>query len=186
MMAALKITRDELLALNPCDGDARLALFGPRKSLTAAQALKAGVSIRDVLRAAEQKGRKDLCVRFALLAAQRIALFDKSGTAQPCLDAANTYAADPSAANLSALRKKYAAVRAANAAANAAVRAAVVVPDGLYSFSATAAAEAAATTSAAANFCSAAANAADFAVIAAADRQAEREAQKALLIEVLS
>lgn len=47
-MTALRITREELLALHPCDPDRKLALFGKRKSLTARQALAAGVSIENV------------------------------------------------------------------------------------------------------------------------------------------
>lgn len=140
-MPALSITRDELLAFNPCGGADRLALFGRRKSLTAAQALKAGASVRDVLWVVGRMGRKDLCVRFALAAAQRVAHLDRTGTAQPCLDAAGAYVADPSEPNLTTLRN----VRSAAAYAAAAAAAAY-----------------------------------------AAARKEEIEAQKALLIEVLS
>lgn len=39
-MTRVTLTRDQLVALEPCDLDSRLALFGRRKSMTAVQALR--------------------------------------------------------------------------------------------------------------------------------------------------
>ena len=67
----ITVTRDELRAMNPCDVDSRMKLFGRRKRLSAAQAMEAGASVRDILWVAYRLGRKDLCVKFALACAQR-------------------------------------------------------------------------------------------------------------------
>ena len=110
----LKITLKELLALKPCFPKERKALFGRRKTMDVATALKRGATIHDILWAAAKVGRRDLCIKFALACAVRAEKFDKTGTAKSCNDATAAYVADPSPANLETLRGKR---QAANAAA---------------------------------------------------------------------
>lgn len=111
----LSITLDALLALGPCDAESRSTQFGRRKTMTAAQALKAGASVRDILWVAARMGRKDLCVRFALACARRVAHLSKDPRTQAALDAAQTWLGDPSEENRTAARRAYA--DAADAAA---------------------------------------------------------------------
>ena len=118
-MEILKITREELIALKPCSIEDRLKLFGRRKSLTASAALVAGASIRDILWVAERMGRKDLCVRFALACAQRVAYLNPDPGVQIALDATEAWLVDPSEANRKAARTAAAAVYAAASAAYA-------------------------------------------------------------------
>ena len=113
-MAAITLTREQLIALDPCDMDERLKLFGRRKSMNAAQALKAGASIEDLLWVAGKLGRKDLCVRFALACAQRVAHLNPDPRAQAALDATAAWIADPSEENEDAAGD---AARAADGAA---------------------------------------------------------------------
>ena len=110
----LKITLSELLALKPCNPESRKALFGRRKTMGVATALKRGATIHDILWAAAKVGRRDLCIKFALTCAVRAEKFDKTGTSKSCNDATAAYVADPSPANLETLRGKR---QAANAAA---------------------------------------------------------------------
>lgn len=93
------ITRDQLIALNPCGLDDRLKLFGRRKSMTVKQALAAGASIDGVLWVAGALGLKDECARFAVKCAERVVHLDASGTARPCIASTMAYLADPSAEN---------------------------------------------------------------------------------------
>ena len=151
------VTRDQLTAMNPCDLDKRLAWFGRRKALDVRTALAAGATVRDVLWVAQRLGHRDLCARFALLAAQRATVHTTDPRPQACLDAANAYVSEPSDANLVTLRKARAAAADATAYASYAADAA--------------------------DAADAAAYAADAAAYAA--QKAEIEAQHVLLIEVL-
>jgi len=162
----ITLTPEQLAAMEPCGLTDRLAMFGRRKSMGVKQALAAGATVRDILWVAGRLGLKDKCVRFALLAAQRAVRPDSDPRVQACLDAVNSYVADPTATNLKELQ----AARSAAAAVAAATVAAAAY----------AAADAATTTAAVA----AAAAAAYAAVAAAAARKQEIEAQHALLVEV--
>ena len=115
----LKITLSELLALKPCFPKERKALFGRRKTMDVATALKRGATIHDILWAAAKVGRRDLCIKFALACAVRAEKFDKTGTSKSCNDATAAYIADPSPANLETLRGKRQAANAAAYATNA-------------------------------------------------------------------
>src|ERR1700744_5327292 len=95
----LKISQDELRALKPCNVDERIKLFGRRKPLNVAQAFKAGVSIRDVLWVLGRSGRKDLCVRFALESAQRVAHHSSDPRTQKALDATKAWLDNPTEVN---------------------------------------------------------------------------------------
>lgn len=114
----LRITKDELLALKPCNPDARLKMFGRRKTMDVAAALAKGASIRDVLWVVSRLGRKDLCIAFALACAVHVEKFDRTGTAKACNDAFAIWIKDPSSDNMSVLRtKRHAAYYAYYAAA---------------------------------------------------------------------
>jgi len=207
------LTKDALIAMKPCDLSDRIALFGKRQELTARQAFKAGASIRDLLWVAGKLGRKEECARFALACAQRVAKYDKSGTAQPCIDAANAYVADPSEVNLQlswkarcAAAATYAdaaatAYAAADAAADAATYAAADAADAAAyaadadataaaaayaadAAAAYAAADAAADAAAAAYAADAAADADAAAATYAAVRAKEIKAQQALFVKI--
>ena len=114
-MAAIALTPAEVAALRPCSD--RSHLFGRRKKMNARQALEAGASIADLLWVADKLGRKDLCVRFALACAQRVAHMNPDPHVQAALDATARWLDDPTPEN-------YAARAAARAAAGAAARAA--------------------------------------------------------------
>ena len=114
-MAAIALTPAEVAALRPCSD--RSHLFGRRKKMNARQALEAGASIADLLWVADKLGRKDLCVRFALACAQRVAHMNPDPRVQAALDATARWLDDPTPEN-------YAARAAARAAAGAAARAA--------------------------------------------------------------
>ena len=188
----LSINKTDLLALKPCDPAQRAALFGRRKSLTAAQAFEAGATIRDVLWVLGKLGRKDLCIEFALQCAQRVAPLDKRGTAQPCIDATRAYVAEPTEENLAALRHRRAAAAddaadaayAAAAAAAAADDAADAAYDAAYAYAAAAYAADAAYAYAAAAAAYAAYAAADAADAYAGARCREIEEQKKILIAI--
>ena len=171
----IAVTPDQLAAMQPCNLDRRLALFGRRKSLNAKQALKAGVSIRDILWVAGRLGHKDKIVRFALLVAQRAARFTSDPRVQASLDATEAYIADPSPVNLEALRV---ARRAASAYAYAADAADAAYAAAYASYAYAYAADAA---YAAAYAAYAGAYAGDAAYAA---RQDEVKAQEAILIEI--
>ena len=117
---SITVTKDQLAAMDPCDLDKRLALFGRRKAMNAKQAFAAGASIRDLLWVARRLGRKDLCIKFALACAQRVEHLNKSGKAKACNDATAAYLAEPSSDNLNKLRiARRNAADAADAAAYA-------------------------------------------------------------------
>lgn len=121
----IKLTYAQLAALQPCALESRKTLFGKRKTLTAAQALAAGASIPDLLWVAGRLGRKDLCVKFALACAQRVAHHNTDPRVQAALDATAAWIADPSeenrqATDATARAAWAAATRAADAAAWAA------------------------------------------------------------------
>lgn len=71
-MPAIKITRAELAALEPCYLYERLQLFGRRKYLTASQALEAGATIEDILWVAGRLGLGVKCVEFAEACVKRV------------------------------------------------------------------------------------------------------------------
>jgi hypothetical protein len=182
-MTATSITLAELLALDPCDPHARKKLFGHRKSMTAKQALKAGVPIEDILWVASRLGRNDLCVRLALLCAQRVSHLNPDPRVHAALDATAAWLADPSEENRDAAG---AAAWAAEAAAEAA---ALAAEDAAWA--AWAAREAAKTAWAARDAAWEAAWAARAARAAAREAAgdagaAELEAQKLILIEVFA
>ena len=117
--ADLKLTREALIALDPCDVDQRLKLFGRRKSMNVAQAMKAGASVADILWVAERIGRKDLCIRFALACAQRVAYLNPDPRVQAALDATAAWMDDPTSQRAAA---RAAAGEAARDAAREAAR----------------------------------------------------------------
>lgn len=61
----IKITKAQLAAMEPCDLDSRLAMFGSQASLTVPQAFKAGFTISDLCWVAGQLGMTDKLVEFA-------------------------------------------------------------------------------------------------------------------------
>jgi hypothetical protein len=185
-----KLTPTKLLALNPCDADKRLALFGKHKSLTAIQALKAGFSISNILWVAGKLDRKDLCVRYALAVAKRVAHLNPDPRVQAALDATQAWLDNPSnaaytaytaytaAADAAATDAAYTAYTARSAAAYAATYAADA---------ATYAARSAARSADAADAAYAATYAADAATYAAtyADaRTTEEEEQRKLFLTI--
>jgi hypothetical protein len=92
---ALTITKETLASFQPCDLDKRLAMFGRRKSLNVAQAVAAGATVDDILWVAGRMGRADLCVRFALLCAQKTAHLNSDPRVQAALDATAAWLANP-------------------------------------------------------------------------------------------
>lgn len=175
MTKPVSITRDDLIAMNPCDLEQRLALFGRRKSLNARQALGAGASVSDLLWVAGQLGLKAQLVTFALRAAERVAHLNPDPRVGAALETARRWLADPSEKNR----------RAADTSAAAARHVAAFRPacDAAY-----AAAYAASATSAIA--ASAASALATLAAVYAASASAhayidgEREIQKAIFLEI--
>jgi len=165
MTDTIKLTRDQVVALGPCSED-RIPNFGRRKSMSAAQALEAGATIDDLLWVAGQLGRKDLCVKFALACAQRVAHLNPDPRVPAAIDAAAAWVADPSEENRAAARAAGDAARAAGDAWAAAWAA------GAADGAAGAAGDAA----------WAAGDAARAAARAAGD--AEREAQRAIFLEI--
>jgi len=124
----IRLSREELTALDPCDQAHRLALFGRRKYLTARLALEAGATVSDLLWVAGRLGRKDLCVKFALACAQRTAHLNPDPRVQAALDATAAWLANPcedtQSAASSASSARSAALAAASSASSAALAAA--------------------------------------------------------------
>jgi hypothetical protein len=183
------ITRDQLAAMKPCDLDKRLALFGKRKSLTVAQALKAGATVRDILWVAGRLGLKAECAAFALACARRVETHATDPRVKACNDANAAYQANPTQANLTALQAARSATATATAYATytatytaAAAAAYATYTAAAYAAAATAAAAAYAAAATAAAATAAAATAAAYA--AAATRQAELAKQRAHLIKL--
>ena len=164
---AIRLTRAQVVALNPCSEN-HIPDFGRRKSMTASQALDAGTTIPNLLWVAGRLGRKDLCVRFALACAQRVAHLNPDARVQAALDATAAWLADPTDRNRAAAED---AAFAARAAAWAAAWAARV----------SAAASAAEYAAWAADTAARAARAAEDAEDA---EDAEREAQRAIFKEI--
>jgi hypothetical protein len=178
----ISITRDQLAAMNPCDAESRLKMFGRRKTMNVKQALAAGATISDILWVAGQLGLKRQSVQFALACAQRVAHLNTDPRVQKALGATQLWLdADTDAAG-DAARAAWAASWATEAAGDAA-RAAEAAGDASW------AAEAAGDAARAASW---ATEAAAWAAWAARDAawdaawDAEIEAQKALLIEIFS
>jgi hypothetical protein len=180
------ITRDQLAAMKPCDLDKRLALFGKRKSLTVAQALKAGATVRDILWVAGRLGLKAECAAFALACARRVETHATDPRVKACNDANAAYQANPTQANLTALQAARSATATATAYATYTATytaAAYATYTATYTAAYTAAAAyatAAYTAAAAATAAAAYATATD----AAATRQAELAKQRAHLIKL--
>lgn len=123
------ITVEELKALNPCALDERLKLFGRRKRLTVAQALKAGATVSDVLWVAGRMGHKAECVRFAVACAESVSHLNPDPRVRAAIDAAKAWIDSPTeenakAASYAAFDTAYAAPCAATYAARAATYAA--------------------------------------------------------------
>ena len=112
---AIRLTRAQVVALGPCS-ESRIPKFGRRKTMTASQALDAGASVDDLLWVAGRLGRKDLCVRFALACAQRVAHLNPDARVQAALDATASWLADPTEENRAAAWAAAWAARAARAA----------------------------------------------------------------------
>jgi hypothetical protein len=120
----IKLTRDQVKALRPCS-DSHIPDFGRRKAMTAAQALAAGATIEDLLWVADKLGREDLCARFGLECAQRVAYLNSDPRVQAALDATQAWLDNPGPETAAARAAAWAAARAAaRAAAWAAARAA--------------------------------------------------------------
>jgi hypothetical protein len=167
----IRLSYEQVKALRPCSLD-KIPEFGTRKTMTAKQALKAGVSVDDLLWVASKVGRRDLCVRFALACAQRIAHLNTDPRVQKALDATQAWLNNPcletaNAAAYAANAAKAAAYAAAYAAYAAAVSAAYAAKAAKAAYAAYAAAYAAADAAA-----YAAADAAAYAAKAAADAAA--------------
>lgn len=121
----IRITKNELMAMKPCNPESRSTLFGRHKYMDVRLALKAGVSISDILWVAGRFGHQALCIEFALTCAQRVAANDPTGAARRCIDATRAYAADPSTANLKFMKSaRSAAAWSESAAARSAARSA--------------------------------------------------------------
>ena len=173
----------ELSAMAPCRLGERRSWFGTsgRKRLNVVQALNAGASFEDILWVAMKLGRKDLCVRFALLCAQRTVYLNSAPSVQKALDATQKWLDNPSD------KTAYAAYAAAYAAyaANAAYAAAYAANAAAY------AANAAYAAAYAVNAASNAAYAADYAVNAAnvaanTAKTKEKAEQRKILIQIMS
>jgi hypothetical protein len=187
----ITLTLAQLEALNPCDFEGRKALYGRKRSLSAVQALEAGASISDLLWVAGRLGRKDLCVRFALLCAQRVAHLNSDPRVQAAIDAGFAWLNSPMGA---AARAAWAAVGATDAAMGAAWAAVGAADAADAARAADAAARAARAADAAwaavgaadaADATDAAVGAADAAVGAAgAAGAAEQKAQRQIFLEV--
>ena len=112
-----KVTKEQLIAMRPCNLNKHIALFNKHKELSAGQAFAAGASIRDLLWVAGRLGRKELCVKFALACAVRAGHFTKDRRVHDCLKATQAYIDAPTNVNLDTLKV---ARRNADAAAYAA------------------------------------------------------------------
>ena len=173
---AIRLTRAQVVALGPCS-ESRIPKFGRRKTMTASQALDAGASVDDLLWVAGRLGRKDLCVRFALACAQRVAHLNPDARVQAALDATASWLADPTEENRAAAWAAAWAARAARAAWDASNAAAWAAGDAAWA--ARAARAAASNAWDAAWDARAASNAGAGAAVAA-----EREAQRAIFKEI--
>jgi len=169
----LRLTKDALIALKPCDLDDRLRLFGQRKSMTARQALDAGATVGDLLWVLGAVGRKDLCVRFALGCAQAVAHLSTDPRVEAALAATQAWLDDPSENNRLAAAAAAAAAAYAYAYADADAYAARSAADAYAYADADAYAAVAAAAAADAAAAAAAAAAADAAAAAAAAAQRE-------------
>lgn len=119
----LSLTFAELETFGPCNLEARRAWFKGRKRLTVRTALRARATAEDILWVAGQLGRKDLCVKFALLCAQRVAHLNPDPRVQAALDATQAWLDAPTEANADAAKAANAAAWAADAASWAAEKA---------------------------------------------------------------
>lgn len=142
----LQITRKELLALRPCNAESRAALFvDDATPLTMQEALDKGVLIPDLLWVAARLGRVDLCVRFALACASRVAYLNTDPCVQAALDATQAWLDNPCQETAdAAARAAYVARAATRAATRAAARAARAAARAAYAAYAADAADAAA------------------------------------------
>ncbi len=164
------ITRDQLIAMRPCNPNTHLARFGKRKSMTIRQAFNSGATIKDLLWVAGQLGRKDLCVKFALACAVRAGRFTKDQRVHDCLAATQTYIDNSSKMNLAALTVARRKIVHGTYAAYAAYTAYTAAYAAYATYAAAAVADAAA----------------DAATTTYTERQKEIKAQKALFIKIFS
>lgn len=176
----ISITRDELVALEPCDLEQRLALFGRRKSLTAKQAFAAGATISDLRWVAGRLGHKTLLVKFALACAQRTAHLNPDPRVQAALDATQAWLDAPTEENRA--NAANAAAAAAYAATNA--TASYTTPAAYAAYAAAAAAYAASAAYAVSAASAASAAAANAAAAYDAGREKETAIQEALFLEI--
>src|ERR1700676_768986 len=98
----ITISLAELEALKPCSIKPGIRdRFGRsgHERLDTRTALEAGASFGNILWVAAKLGRKDLCVRFALLCAQRVAYLNPDPGVQAALDAAQAWLDNPSLEN---------------------------------------------------------------------------------------
>lgn len=182
-MTRYSITKEELEALNPCDLDERLKLFGGRERLTVAQALEAGATVDEVLWAAGRMGHKAECVRFAAACAESVAHLNPDARIRAAIQAAKACAESPTEENAKAADAARAAVRAAYVAAATtyAARAAAYAAAAATAYATYAAADAYAATDVAATAYAAARDAAGAAALAGKPFDGE-----ALLLEVFA
>lgn len=174
----MRITKDQLCDMEPCDLERRLALFGDQKTLTAKEALERGATVDDVLwvlgRLGTPKARR-VIAEFAIFAAEQVQHLNPDPRVSAAIVAAKADAAwDARVAGWDAWDAKAAARAAADAARDAARVAGWVAADAAR-VAASDAARAAA---------DAAGNAAWDASVAWDARVAARAAQKTKLAEL--
>lgn len=113
----LRLSYQQVADLEPCSLN-RIPAFDKRKTMTAAQALAAGVPIDDLLWVAGQLGLKEQCVRFALGCARRAEHLSTDPRVKAANDAAQAWLDNPcEETRLAADRAAGAADRAGDALA---------------------------------------------------------------------
>jgi len=178
----IKLTYQQVVDLKPCSV-LKIPSFGTLRTMSAIQALDAGVSISDLLWVAAKLDRQDLCVQFALACAKRAVHLNTAPPVQRALDAAQAWLDNPNrgtantaAAAFSAANAAAYTASAANAAANAAAYAAAYTANAASAYTAAAAASAANTAAYAAN--AAAYAAAAFSAASLLERGAAKERER--------
>ena len=119
-MTYITLTREALIAMDPCDLPERLGRFGDAESMDIRQAFEAGFTIRDILWVAGEMGLKSDCVRVAIFAAKQVAHLNTDPRVQAAIDAAQAWVDNPSQDAAYAAHAADAARAAAYAAADAA------------------------------------------------------------------
>jgi hypothetical protein len=95
-MTHITLTREALIAMDPCDLPEHLRRFGDAESMDVRQAFKAGFTIGDVLWVAGEMGLRSDCVRVAIFAAKQVAHLNTDPRVQAAIDAAQTWVDNPS------------------------------------------------------------------------------------------